>query len=90
MNAATRTALAKARAAEARIATYAAHSVDLAYLRNIAGKLSDAMDALERELSAPVAGREALEGMLYLGDLEPSDAAPVLTFTEFQARRVAR
>lgn len=90
MSAAIRLALANARAAEARIAAYARDSVDLAYLRNIAGKLSQAMEALERELSAPpVAGREPLEGMLYLGDLEPSDVAPVLTFTEFQARRAA-
>ena len=89
MSAAIRLALANARAAEARIVAYAAGSVDLAYLRNIASKLSEAMSSLEGELSAPAAGREALEGMLYLGDLESTDAAQVLSFSEFEARRVA-
>lgn len=88
---AIRVALANARAAEAQIVNYARDSVDLAYLRNIAGKLSAAMDALQRELEAapPVAGREHLEGMLVLGDIEPSDAAPVISFTQFE-ERVAR
>lgn len=86
MGAALRLALANARAAEARIAAYAAGNVDLAYLRNIAGKLSEAMSELERELNAPVAaGREPLEGMLLI-DIEVDDAAPRLSFTEFKRR----
>lgn len=89
MSAAARLALANARAAEARISTYATHSVDLAYLRNLAGKLSEAMDALERALNAPVMGKEPLEGMLVLGDIESSDAAPTISFREFEARRAA-
>lgn len=85
MNPATRLALANARAAEALIVSHAASSVDLAYLRNIAGKLSAAMAALEREINAPAAGREALEGMLLI-DIEVDDAPPRLSFTEFERR----
>lgn len=67
MSPTTRLALANARAAEAQIVAHAASSVDLAYLRNIAGKLSEAMAALEREINAPVVTNvEPLEGMLVL------------------------
>jgi len=89
VSAAARLTLKAAREEEARIAAYAAGSVDLAYLRNITAKLTIAMDALEHELAAPNAGREQLEGMLYLGDIEPTDAAPTLSFTEFESRRAA-
>lgn len=87
LNPATRLALANARAAEALIVNYARDSVDLAYLRNIAGKLSVAMADLQRALeAAPIAGREPLEGMLLI-DIELDDTAPVLSFNEFQARQ---
>ncbi len=62
-------ALANARAAEALISNYASSSVDLAYLRNIAGKLSEAMSQLEAAIEGEetsVRGREKLEGMLML------------------------
>lgn len=87
MSPATRLALANARAAEALIVNHATSSVELAYLRNITRKLSEAMDALERALAvAPPANREALEGMLLI-DIETGDAAPVLSFHEFEARQ---
>jgi hypothetical protein len=90
MNTATRIALANARAAEAQITAYAANSVDLAYLRNIARKLSQAMEALEQALTlTEPASRQPLEGMLYLDELESTDAAPALSFTEFSERRAS-
>lgn len=86
---AIRLALANARAAEALIVDHARNSCDLAYLRGIAAKLSVAMDALQREISAPVpAGREVLEGMLLIDVPDERDTcAPALSFDRF--RRVA-
>lgn len=64
---AIRLALANARAAEALIVDHARNSCDLAYLRGIAGKLSAAMDELQRELTQPAPmNREPLDGALWL------------------------
>lgn len=89
---ALRLALANARAAEALIVDHARNCCDLAYLRGIAAKLSAAMDALQREINAapPVAGREVLEGMLVLNDIEHAPSEQVnLTFSEWLRRTAA-
>lgn len=85
--------LRDARDIQTRLAAHAAKDIDHAYYRWLAEQLLEKLSGAQRALDAGAFTRslnvEPLEGILLLGDLEPTDAAPVLTFVEFQARRAA-
>lgn len=85
--------LRDAREIQQRLAAHAAKDIDHAYYRWLAEqlleKLHGAHGALEAGVYTRSLNREPLEGMLVLGDIESTDAAPVLSFNEFEARRAA-
>lgn len=84
-----------ARDIQRRLAAQAAKDVDHAYYRWLAEQLLEKLAGAQRALEAGAytrsLGKEALEGMLILGDIEPSDALPTISFHEFEerARRAA-
>lgn len=81
--------LADARDIQQRLAAHAAKDIDHAYYRWLADELLAKLQGAQRAIAAGAhtrsLNRESLEGMLLI-DIEVDDAAPRLSFTEFERR----